>query len=540
MEELDLFKRENLSKISESFPEAVYIMGSEGIITYVNPTFEFLTGFSSVEIVGLSARILNFDPEATETKEMWDAISEGKVWGGQVLLKRKKGSAYQADLTIFPILTLSNQITNYVVVQHGTVSQLRGQNETLQRIEEYAVLHAVAKTLQKPISLKKMLKASLEEIVSFNEFKVESKAGIFLADQDKKVLRLFSTVGDFSQDFLDMEKEVPFGECLCGRAAASGEMLVSNSCFSDPRHERKYPGMSPHGHFIVPLKSKEKMLGVLFLYTSPDPSWYERSPEILLSIGGLIGDAIVSYKRGEQILENNKQLKELNELKNKFLGIASHDLRNPLYVIRTLSEILKGESVGAANPKQKDLLGKIFNASNFMQALLENLLDISKIESGKIELNKKAQDLNLIVRQQVELSQLLAEKKKIILELKLEDLPPISFDESAITQVIGNFIGNAIKFSPFNTKIIITIENQGENIKFSVCDEGPGISEEDQKLLFKEFQTLSAKPTGGEKSTGLGLAITQKLIHLHSGQVGVKSQLGGGSTFFFTLPLQEP
>ena len=318
MEELDLFKRENLSKISESFPEAVYIMGSEGIITYVNPIFEYLTGFTSVEIVGLSARILNFDPDSTETKEMWDAISEGKVWSGQVLLKRKKGSAYQAELTIFPILTLSNQITNYVVVQHGTVSQLRGRNETLQRIEEYAVLHAVAKILQKPISLKEMLKASLEEIVRFNEFKVESKAGIFLADHDKKVLRLFGTVGDFSQDFLDMEKEVPFGDCLCGRAAASGEMLVSNSCFSDPRHERKYPGMSPHGHYIVPLKSREKLLGVMFLYTSPDPVWYERSPEILLSIGGLIGDAIVSYKRGEQIRENNTQLKELNELKNKF------------------------------------------------------------------------------------------------------------------------------------------------------------------------------------------------------------------------------
>ena len=82
-------------------------------------------------------------------------------------------------------------------------------------------------------------------------------------------------------------------------------------------------------------------------------------------------------------------MKELNELKNKFLGIASHDLRNPLYLIRSFSEILKDESAGAVNPKQKELLEKIFNASNFMRALLENLLDISKIESGKIELNKK-------------------------------------------------------------------------------------------------------------------------------------------------------
>lgn len=151
---------------------------------------------------------------------------------------------------------------------------------------------------------------------------------------------------------------------------------------------------------------------------------------------------------------------------------------------------------------------------------------------------KKVQDLNALVKQQVELSQLLSEKKKIKLALKLQDLPPISFDQDAITQVIGNFIGNAIKFSPSDTTVIVATENQGDHIRFSVCDEGPGISEEDQKLLFKEFQTLSAKPTGGEKSTGLGLAITQKLIHLHGGKVGVESRLGDGATFFFKLPLQ--
>ena len=191
---------------------------------------------------------------------------------------------------------------------------------------------------------------------------------------------------------------------MCGRAAVSGEMIISDSCFSDKRHENIFADMTDHGRYIVPLKSQGRMIGVLFLYTDANPPWYVRSQEILLSIGGLIGDAIVSHKREEEILENNKQLKELNELKNKFLGIASHDLRNPLYLIRSFSEILKDGSVGEVNSKQKDLLEKIFKASNFMRSLLENLLDISKIESGKIKLNKKVQDLNSIVRQQVELS----------------------------------------------------------------------------------------------------------------------------------------
>ena len=243
-------------------------------------------------------------------------------------------------------------------------------------------------------------------------------------------------------------------------------------------------------------------------------------------------------KAEEEIRKKNTQLAELNETKNKFLGIASHDLRNPLYLIRSFSEIIQEGTVGDVNPEQKDMLGKIYNASTFMKALLENLLDISKIESGKIELEKRIQDFNLTVRQQVELNQLLARKKNITLHMSLSDVPPLSFDQSAIIQVIGNFIGNAIKFSPPDTDIFIATEKTENDMRFSVRDEGPGLSEEDQKLLFKEFQTLSAKPTGGERSTGLGLAIVKKLINLHQGDVGVESRLGGGSTFFFRLPIE--
>ena len=240
----------------------------------------------------------------------------------------------------------------------------------------------------------------------------------------------------------------------------------------------------------------------------------------------------------EEIRRKNKQLAELNETKNKFLGIASHDLRNPLFTIRSFSQILEDGTVGEVNDEQKDMLGKIFHASTFMKALLENLLDISKIESGKIEMNKQVQDFNLTVRQQVELHQLLAKKKNIVLHLSESEIPPVSFDQGAIIQVMGNFIGNAIKFSPSNTEIFVRTEKIENGIRFSVRDQGPGLSEEDQALLFKEFQTLSAKPTAGEKSTGLGLAIVKKLVNLHHGVVGVESTLGQGSTFYFNLPIE--
>jgi signal transduction histidine kinase len=403
--------------------------------------------------------------------------------------------------------------------------------------EEYKVLHNVAKSLQSTEGTKIMLQDAMKAIVEYGELQVEYKAGIFLVDEEKRVLNLFTWVGEFSDEFLESEKVVLYGECLCGRAAASGEMIISNNCFSDKRHDNVFDDMKAHGHYIVPLKSRNKLVGILFLYTDPDPPWFERSQEILLSMGSLIADAIEQRKAEEQIRTKNNELRELNELKNKFLGIASHDLRNPLYLIRSFSEILIGESIGKVNEKQKGLLEKIFNSSEFMRALLENLLDISKIESGTIELEKTVQDINEITKKQMELFELLAEKKNTKLHLEMKKIPPFAFDKNAVVQAIGNYIGNAIKFSPENINIYISTEIEDNKLNFSVRDEGPGISEEDQKLLFGEFQTLSAKPTGGEKSTGLGLAIVKKLIKLHGGEVGVSSKLGKGSTFFFTLPL---
>jgi PAS domain S-box-containing protein len=240
----------------------------------------------------------------------------------------------------------------------------------------------------------------------------------------------------------------------------------------------------------------------------------------------------------EEIKKQNKLLQELNDTKNKFMGIASHDLRNPVYVIRTFSEVLKDGGVGDLNGKQKELVEKIFNSCNYMRSLLENLLDISKIESGKIDLDLKVQDLNFLAKTQVELNQLLAQKKNIQLHHDPGDIPKIALDKNAMVQVMGNFIGNAIKFSPPNTHIHISTRQEGSYVRFSVQDEGPGLSDDDQKLLFGEFQTLSSKPTGGEKSTGLGLAIVKKIINLHKGEVGVESRLGQGSTFFFKLPIE--
>ena len=210
--------------------------------------------------------------------------------------------------------------------------------------EEYEVLHEVARVLHSSKGLKNMLEDVLEVLTGFNELKVEKKAGIFLADPEKKVLNLYCMLGKFTDEFLEKEKVVPYGDCLCGRVAESGQLLMSESCFTDARHERKYEGMQAHGHYIVPLKTGEKFLGVMFLYTNTHPAWYQHSQEVLLSIGGLVANAIENslieeelknYRNHLEVLvaERTADLKQVSTTLEKEVAERTHAERE-LTIIR--------------------------------------------------------------------------------------------------------------------------------------------------------------------------------------------------------------
>lgn len=193
--------------------------------------------------------------------------------------------------------------------------------------EEYRILHKVAQILQAQGELETMLKEAMWAMTRFEELKVENKAGIFLVDESKKVLQLFTTVGDFSEEFLEKEKEVPFGDCLCGRVAVSGELMMSESCYADSRHERTFSDMTAHGHYIVPLKTSDHLIGVMFLYTNTNPVWYKHSQEVLLSIGGLIADAIQKKKTDQELQEYRNHLESLVDTRTNELRQLSHKIQ---------------------------------------------------------------------------------------------------------------------------------------------------------------------------------------------------------------------
>jgi len=233
----------------------------------------------------------------------------------------------------------------------------------------------------------------------------------------------------------------------------------------------------------------------------------------------------------------NQKLAELNDLKNKFIGMASHDLRNPISTIQGFSKILLDHGETLAEDAKNEFLQSIHKVSNDMLTLLGDLLNISTIESGKLELQVKLGSLKLLVEERVRMYQVMAERKNLATHLDIEEIAEFSFDPSRISQVIDNLLSNAIKFSPPGKEIYIWLEQKNGQAKFSVRDQGPGISPGDQDKLFKHFQKLKARPTADEPSHGLGLAIAKKMVEAHKGEITVESQPGSGATFSFAIPL---
>jgi signal transduction histidine kinase len=244
-----------------------------------------------------------------------------------------------------------------------------------------------------------------------------------------------------------------------------------------------------------------------------------------------------------EVRAQSEILSALNKQKNKFLGIAAHDLRNPLASIRGFSEIMLGEATGPLTEEQNEFLGHINALSNQMLQLVNDLLDVAAIESGKLDLNVQCGSLLRILEDRIRINKVLADKKGITLASDLSPLAEFSFDPNRLIQVIDNLVSNAVKFSNPGTTVTITVSEKpskkGSLAMVSVRDQGPGISAEDREKLFGEFQKLSARPTAGEGSTGLGLNIAKKIIEAHKGSIWVESVPDQGATFFFTLPMGE-
>ncbi len=256
---------------------------------------------------------------------------------------------------------------------------------------------------------------------------------------------------------------------------------------------------------------------------------------IFLIIGLLIYNLKLQQRKIKII---NEGLQNLNAEKNKFIGIAAHDLRSPISNIYSFTEILLLESNNKFDSENVRIINYIRELSENTLNLLKDLLDVSKIETGNVYFSLKLHDYIEFLKTKIFLNQLLADKKGIKIHLENHEAEVAFFyDEKYLSEVVDNLLSNGIKFSNYNSEIIVRVTiTSGGSILTEIIDHGIGIPLDEQDKLFQYFQRSSARPTGGEESTGLGLAIAKKIVSIHGGSIGVKSELDKGSNFYFELP----
>nr|WKN37895.1 HAMP domain-containing sensor histidine kinase [Tunicatimonas sp. TK19036] len=256
--------------------------------------------------------------------------------------------------------------------------------------------------------------------------------------------------------------------------------------------------------------------------------------------------AILAYRinlENRVIAAKNEELTKLNAEKNKFIGVAAHDIRTPLGNIFNLTTLLLDPRYNSkfTEDKRDEIIGMIRSSSSGCLELLNNMLDITQIESGTLRLNLKENDYVGFLREVIATNEPLAQQKdqQIVLESSVESLW-LTFDKTYINQVLTNLLTNAMKYSHPDCTIQVRLQEQEGRVRTEVIDQGIGIREQDREKIFKPFEKTQNRPTAGESSNGLGLAIVKKIIEAHGGRIGFSSEHGKGSTFYFILPKQLP
>ena len=242
-----------------------------------------------------------------------------------------------------------------------------------------------------------------------------------------------------------------------------------------------------------------------------------------------------------ELMKKNLELERVNKLKNQFLGMAAHDLRNPIGAIRSFSNLLLDPPVPVTPEQQRDFLQRIRESSEFMLALINDILDLSAIESGQLRIDAHELDLVQLVRDNIELNRVLAQEKEITIVLTTAPgVPRIVADPRRVEQILNNLLGNAVKFSSRGTTVRVAVRAEDGGVSLVVADQGQGIPAGELETILRPFSRGTPKGTAGEKSTGLGLAIVKRLVDAHGGRLSYESEVGRGSTFSVWLPCEGP
>ncbi len=287
----------------------------------------------------------------------------------------------------------------------------------------------------------------------------------------------------------------------------------------------------------VPLLREQEAVGVISLARDVVGSFSTQQIEVLRTFADQAVIAIENVRLFKELEAANRNLAAASQHKSEFLANMSHELRTPLNAIIGFSEVLLEKMFGEINAKQQDYLGDIHSSGRHLLALINDILDLSKIEAGRMELEPSDFDVPTALQNAMTLVRERAQRHGIALSLDIDPaVGELRADERKFKQILVNLLSNAVKFTPDGGRVALRAQPVDSGLEFSVSDTGIGIAPEDQEKVFEEFRQVGGDYKTKQEGTGLGLALARKFVQLHGGAISVQSELGKGATFTFTIP----